>query len=176
MKILNKSIILKEQNFTSRIFYSSLFFVIGVIITISPLIYLKTLNLNSIIGIAVCFVCFGIPFGYFWGLRSLIPTLQERKALINGNFKIAIDIAQSIYMRQEGIRTDVGDYYCQISFKNYSKITGKYYTISRRLYNKTKEGERFFLVYIGDISKTISIFPKKKFELDDELKQHLIEE
>lgn len=176
MKILNKSIILKEQNFPSRIFYSSLFFMIGVIIAISPLLYLKNIDLNSIIGLGVCFVCFGIPFGYFFGLRRLIPTLKEKKALISGNFSIIIDIAQSKYMRQEGIETNISDRYCQINFKNYSKITGKYYTISRRLYNKTKEGESFFLVYIGNISKTISIFPKKKFELDDELKQHLIEE
>ena len=175
MKTLNKSIILKEQKFPSRIFNSSLFFIVGTVISISPLLYLKTIDLNTIIGLCICLVCFGVPFGYFFGLRRLIPALKHKKALTSGNFKITIDKVKSTRMLQEGVKSEKGDYYCQIDFEKYSKITGEYYTISRRLFDKTNDGDSFYLIYIEEISETICIYPKKNFELDDELKQHLVD-
>lgn len=177
MKKLNKSIIMKEQRFAFRIFNSFLFFTIGVVVTIMPLFYIKPTDPNAIaniiIGICVCFLCFGLPLGVFFGLRRLIPALQQKTALSKGNFKICVDKVKSMRMLNEGVKSDKGDYYCQLKFEKYSNITSEYYTISRRLFNKTKEGDEFFLVYIGNIKKTISIFPRKEYELDDELKQYL---
>ena len=175
MKTLNKSIILKEKKYSARIFNCSLFFIVGAVISISPYLYLKTIDLNTIIGICFCLVCFGLPFGYFFGLRRLIPTLKEKKALTSGNFEITIDKVKSTRMLQHGVKSEIGDYYCQVEFEKYSKITGEYYTISRRLFDNTNDGDSFYLIYSKDISKIICIYPEKNFELDTELKQHLID-
>ena len=64
MKKLDTIAILKEQRFSSRIFNGLVFTLIGVVASISPLIYLQSLDANAVIGIAVCFLCFGIPFGF----------------------------------------------------------------------------------------------------------------
>lgn len=174
MKKLDVTAIIKEQRFTSRIFNSMLFTLIGVCVSALPIIYLKSLDANALIGVCVCVVCFGIPFGFLFGLRSLIPALAAKKAITTGEFSVYVDVVKSTRMLSHGVRSDKGDYYCQIEFENYSKVTGKYYTISRRLFDKTNDGEEFYLISLGGIKKTIAIFPKKKYELSDELIEKLI--
>lgn len=176
MKKLDINVIIKEQKFSSRIFNSFLFTIIGIFVSILPVIYLKSFDANALIGLGVCFLCFGIPFGFFFGLRRLIPTMIQKKAIVTGNFSIYIDVVRSTRMLSHGVKSEKGDYYCQIEFEEYSKVTGNYYTISRRLFDKTNDGDEFYLISIGDIKKTISIFPKKKFTLSDELLNKLITE
>lgn len=174
MKKLDTTAILKEQRFLSRIFNSLVFTLIGVVASISPLIYLQSLDANAVIGIAVCFLCFGIPFGFLFGLRRLIPAIAQKKALSKGNFEIYVDVVKSTRMLSQGVKSEKGDYYCQIEFAKYSRVTGNYYTISRRMFNKTNDGDEFYLISLGDTKKTISIFPKKDYELSNDLQEKLV--
>ena len=176
MKKITKDLIVKEQRFTSRIFNNTLFTLIGVTISIMPFIYSKSFDVNLLIGIVVCVVCFGLPFGYFFGLRKLLPTLKEKNALSQGNFSIVVDKVKSSRMLTHGVGSDIGDNYCQIEFENYSSVTGNYYTVTRKMFSKTNNGDEFYLVFIGKIDNTISVFPKKTFMLDDEMKKYFVEE
>lgn len=173
MKKLDINVIIKEQRFSSRIFNASLFTLIGIFVSILPIIYLKSFDANALIGLAVCVLFFGIPFGFFFGLRKLIPTLVQKNAITSGNFVIYIDKVKSTRMLSQGVKSEKGDYYCQIEFEKYSKLSGNYYTISRRLFDKTNDGDEFYLISLGSIDKTISIFPKKNYELSKEMNDKL---
>lgn len=174
MKKLDTVAIIKEQRFSARIFNSLLFTVIGIFVSVLPIIYLKSFDANALIGLGVCVLCFGLPFGFFFGLKRLIPAFLQKKAITTGDFSIYVDTVKSTRMLSQGVKSEKSDYYCQIEFENYSKITGDYYTISRRLFDKTNNGDEFYLISIGNIEKTISIFPKKNYSLSNELSDKLI--
>lgn len=174
MEKLDTTAILKEQRFLSRIFNGLVFTLIGVVASISPLIYLQSLDANTVIGIAVCVLCFGIPFGFLFGLRRLIPAIAQKKALSKGNFEIYVDVVKSTRMLSQGVKSEKGDYYCQIEFAKYSNVTGNYYAISRRMFNKTNDGDEFYLISLGNIKETIAIFPKKDYELSNGLQEKLV--
>lgn len=174
MKKLDTNAIIKEQRFSARILNSLLFTIIGIFVSVLPIIYLKSFNANALIGLGVCILCFGLPFGFFFGLKRLIPAVLQKKAITTGNFAIYVDVVKSTRMLSQGVKSEKGDYYCQIEFEKYSKVTGSYYTISRRLFDKTNDGDEFYLISIGDIKNTISIFPKKNFALSDDLLDKLI--
>ena len=42
------------------------------------------------------------------------------------------------------------------------------------MFNKTNDGDEFYLISLGDIKKTISIFPKKDYELSNDLQEKLV--
>lgn len=169
MKKLDTKTILIENNFSSKIFNGMLFTFAGILASFLPIIYFRTLNKNTLIGFVVCTLCFGIPFGFFFGIRRLIPTIVQKKAISAGNYVIYIDVVKSTRMLSQGVKSEKGDYYCQIEFEKYSKQTGEYYTISRRMFDKTKDGDEFYLVSLGDIKKTISIFPRKSYVISKEI-------
>ncbi len=176
MKTLTTKVILKEREYGAQIAVSGLFALLGILISAAPLFYLKALDANAIIGIAVCTLCFGLPLGVLLGLKRLIPLLRQRKALVSGDFRLTVDTALEARMLTQGVQTSKGDFYCQLRLEAYSQATGKYYTISRRLFDKTREGDRFYLVYLGQIGQTIAIFPLKEYELSQELNSKLTQQ
>ena len=174
MKELNIKTIRKESKLNSTLINSIIFTIAGIILSIMPLLYLKTIDSNSIIGLVTCTVCFGIPFGVVLGLMKFIPSYYKHKSLKNNTYIIDTDVVVRARMMREGIESDNSDHYCQVELQNYSKATGKYYTISRRLFNKIEKGDTFYVIYTEDKRYVVGIFACKKYALDKELEKHLI--
>ena len=66
-------------------------------------------------------------------------------------------------MLHKGKSSDASDSYCQLDFQNYSKKTGKAVVVKRAVYNETKKGDIFYLVYVDN--ELFGFYPNNKFEL-----------
>ena len=140
---LTKEIIRKEQAFTTRLIYGMLFSIMGVSLSAMPIFYLQTTDVNFAIAIAFCTICFGIPFGFIWGIRKIFIVLKQLSAINNDKFKIHVDKVTNMRMLSSGIKTGTRDSYCQLEFENYTNQTGKCITVRRKVFDKTKKGCSF---------------------------------
>ena len=174
MKILSKKDIIIRQNFGSSIFHSSLFLFVGICITLLPVIYFRKINMDMIVGVCFCFVCFGLPFGFFGGLRNLLRSLKRYKSLKTGKFFIYVDKVLDSRMLSQSIGNNTPDAYCQLEFEKYTEATNKCYTVMREIFNSTSYGDEFYLISLGDITESFSIFSRKTYELSSELKENTI--
>ena len=175
MKKLTLQMIINRRNFSKRIVSSTVFLFVGVCLTMSPGLALKEINANFLIGTGFCFLIFGLPFGFFWGLKKLLETLKEKKAFETMQFKIIEDTVVDMRMMGHSSRENIIDANCQLMFEKYSKVTGKNYIVPQKVFNKTNEGDVFYLVCIGGIEETIEVFNKREFCLDEQLEKLLVQ-
>lgn len=174
MKKLTLQMIINRRNFSKRIVSSTVFLFVGVCLTMSPSLALKEINANFLIGTGFCFLFFGLPFGYFGGLKKLIETLKEKRALEILNFTIIEDTVIDMCMIGQSVDNPQSSG-CQLSFQFYSQETHKNYIVPRKVFNKTNEGDVFYLVCIGDIENTIEVFNKREYFLDEQLEKLLVQ-
>lgn len=166
---LTKEVIKKEQSFTTKLIYGVGFSIIGISLSIMPMFYLQSFDANTIIAVVFCTLCFGIPFGFIWGIRKTVVALKQLSAINNDAFSICIDKVNDMRMLSSGIKTGTRDSYCQLEFENYTNKTGKCITVRRKVFDKTKKGDEFYLVYLGDIKNTISVFSTRTYKLSNDL-------
>ena len=88
---LTKEVIKKEQSFTTKLIYGVGFSIIGISLSIMPMFYLQSFDANTIIAVVFCTLCFGIPFGFIWGIRKTVVALKQLSAINNDAFSICID-------------------------------------------------------------------------------------
>lgn len=88
MRKITKKKIIKDNNYVLSAFMHVIFAAVGLMLTFAPLIYTGKLDKNSIIGMLFCFLIFGIPFGYFMGIRKVKIEIDKIHKIKRNQFKI----------------------------------------------------------------------------------------
>lgn len=161
MKIkLTNEFLLDEYRSTTKIILFTVFIVAGLFCFICPVFYCK--RLTGLIANMLFMLIIAIPF-CFIGLKNIISITNTTKNIKNNNYIIRKDVVTKKQMLNHGASQDTSDSYCQLDFENHSKLTGKAVTVKRSVYEETKKGDSFYLVYVND--KLIGFYPITKYEL-----------
>lgn len=150
----------KEYRNTTKIILFTVFVVAGLFCFICPVFYCKGLA-NLITNMAFMLII-AIPF-CFIGLKNIINIINTNNSIKNNNYSICKDIVVEKQMLHHGASKDTSDSYCQLDFEKHSKSTGKAVIVKRSVYDETKKGDSFYLVYVSN--KLIGFYPTTKYEL-----------
>lgn len=120
-----------------------IFTLIGIVVPIIPFIYLKTFDFNSIMSFAFLALVFGLPFGYFIGLKNIIYVHRSNLAIKNNDIFIIESKISDKRMSPYHIRSDDDSKYGQITIQNFNKVL----YISSKEYKIHSEGEKCILVF-----------------------------
>lgn len=161
MKIkITKRFLLREYRAAFKMILFSVFIVAGLFCFICPIFYcndIKNLLLNMLFMLIIC-----VPFCAI-GIKNILRVNSRMKAIKNNEYVILEDVVIKKQMLHKGKSSDASDSYCQLDFQNYSKKTGKAVVVKRAVYNETKKGDIFYLVYVDN--ELFGFYPNNKFEL-----------
>lgn len=74
------------------------------------------------------------------------------------------EITQKTILEEEkSSHGDDDDSYCQFTFKNYSERTNKNVKVTRREYEKAKEGDKYYLVFVSVRPFPIRHYSQKEY-------------
>ena len=154
----------------ANLFLLSCFAVSGILVTLIALVkMIAEMSTNSIISFLVATCVFGIPFGYFIGLKQIVFILKRNSLIKNGNVIIFID---KIVDKQElGNTSDHSDpKEFQIEAEKYSLKTGKMVSIrEKRNFNQMKVGDECILCFTTMSNLPFMVYSGSVYELSDEL-------
>lgn len=162
-KKLTSELLLKDYHGTRTQILFSIFVVAGLIAFLSPLLYynssrVKDTLLNMLLCslIAVPFWCFSIP--------NILRAQKIKKKYKTGEYEVIEDFVtkKSIRYTSDISYRHGGNYY-MLLFADYSEASGKNVTVDKKLYDSTKRGDGFLMVYID--GELVAHYPEKDFEL-----------
>ncbi len=133
---------------------------IGIGITLWPLIQIGELNENVIFSMIFLFVSFGLLFGVFFGIKPLLRAVSISKKIKGGRYSIKEDCLTDKQYRDKNDHRS-----CLLMFRDYTAKTGKGIFKSDSMYEKVRKGEQFYLVYIDKVQEPILIYPMKLFDV-----------
>lgn len=161
MKIkITSGFLLREYRSTVKIILFAIFVIAGLFCVLSSLLYFKTLETKLASAAMSLFIA--IPFCWI-GLKNIINVVNKNIALKNNNYIITEDVVVKKRMLHHGTSKNTSDSYCQLDFEKHSKNTGKAVVVKRSVYEETKKGDSFYLVYVNE--KLIGFYPSSKYEL-----------
>ena len=152
--------LLKEYRNTAKIILFSVFVLAGLFCFICPVFYCKELT-NLIVNMAFMLII-SIPFCWI-GLKNIINVIKTTNRIKNNKYSVCEDVVIEKQMLHHGASKDTSDSYCQLDFEKHSKSTGKAVVVRRSVYEETKKGDSFYLIYINN--KLIGFYPTKKYDL-----------
>ena len=168
-KNINLEFLLKEEKKSSFIILS-IFSVIGIGIIISAMLQMIfDFSTNNLITFLVLTTIFGIPFGYFIGLRKIIYLIRKKQLIKKGNIYIYND--KIIDKQRLGNTTDIQDKKeYQLTLKDYSGKTRKNVCLKTlKEFNATNVGSDCILVFTKLNKRPFGVFPGELYELDNQL-------
>lgn len=163
MKEINGDEILRGEKYRLQVFLFGIFGVAGLLAVIYPLASAKKIVADTIVLEIIMLGAFGIPFGYFLGVRRIRKILKTVRLIKQGKYVVTEDELVDTYMGGHGKNSDTDDSYCQFTFRNYSETTGKNVTVSRREYEKAKRGDRYYLVFVATQKSPIRVYSQKEY-------------
>jgi hypothetical protein len=171
--LITKEKIKKDAKTKEQISALSVFALIGLFIPIIPFLFTDNIDTNTIISFVFFLLVFGIPFGYFIGLRKIIKTLYKDKCIKNDEFVIVEDTITDLYATSNCAKYDMDDSFCQLTLKYYSEKSGKNVSIPNKIFRKLKEGDKCTLIFVKNIKVPFLVYPGNEYEIDNELKKVL---
>lgn len=163
MKEIDKNLILQGEKYRLQIFLFGIFGVIGIAAIVYPFASAEEVVPDTIVLAFIMLFAFGIPFGYFLGIRKILRILKTVRLIKNGQYKILEDVLVDVYMGGHGKNSDTDDSYCQFTFKNYSDVTGKNVIVSRSEYDKAQKGDKYYLVFVATQKSPIRCYSQKDY-------------
>ena len=157
---ITSEFLLKEYRNTTKTILFAVFVVVGLFCFICPVFYCKELA-NLIANMAFMLII-AIPF-CFVGLKNIINIIKTSNSIKSSNYTILKDVVVEKQMLHHGASKDTSDSYCQLDFENHSKSTGKAVVVKRSVYEETKKGDSFYLVYVNN--KLIGFYPTEKYSI-----------
>lgn len=151
------------------------FAVAGIGLTIGTLVsLLRDMSTNNIITFVVVTCLFGIPFGYFLGIKKVMFRLRRNAMIKNGQVFFYVD--EIIDKTRLGNTTDSHDHKeYQLTTRAYSKKTNKNVLLpSLREFNAAKVGETSILCFTAMSKRPFRAFPSAIYELSEELKSKCV--
>lgn len=161
MKIkLTKELLQKEYRSSLKIVLFSVFVVAGLACFLSPIIYCD--NIKSLMANMAFMLIIAVPFCGI-GLKNIVGIVKKNNNIKNGRYLIVEDVVTQKQMLHNGTSKNTSDSYCQLNFEKYTKKTGKAVVVKRSVYDESKKGDIFYLVYVQD--KLLGFYPATKYEL-----------
>lgn len=168
-KIVNLEFLLNEEKKSALIILLT-FSIVGIGITISTFLQMVfDFSTNNLITFLVLTTLFGIPFGYFIGLKRVIYLIRKKQLIKNGDIFIYID---KITDKQRlGNTTDTQDKKeYQITLKDYSAKTRKNACLKTlKEFNASNVGSNCILVFTKLSTRPFNVLPGDLYELDNQL-------
>lgn len=157
---ITSDFLLKEYRSTTKIVLFSIFVVVGLFCFICPVFYCKEMT-NLFANMAFMLII-AIPFCWI-GLKNIINIVSKNNYIKNNRYIISEDTVVKKRMLHHGTSKNTSDSYCQLDFEKHSNITGKAVVVKRSVYEETKKGDTFYLVYVN--KKLIGFYPTTKYDL-----------
>ena len=161
MQILTKERILKDTNWKAGMAVFGVVAFIGCALTALPLLQLREPSFHSLIRTGCMLMGFGIPFGYFWGIRKIMVILKMVKRVRGEQYSVVEDVVTDKQMTQT-----IGEHYCDLTFQNYSKRTDKNISVNNSVFSKTEIGDKFYLIFLESDSEPLKIYSLKEFLME----------
>ncbi len=169
MKTITVNQIIKDKKLYNQKLLCGVFAIVGFGTILFPFIKRQELSdINFLISIVFMTIVFGIPIGYFAGIRKIIQAMKLENVIKNKNITIEEDIVTNKRITAHNHSGDI-DSYCQISYKNYTKKSDKNCIVKRSEYEKIKKGDKYFMIYEGKKGDLIYRYPAKEYQVGDEL-------
>lgn len=163
---ITSDFLLKEYHGTKEMFLFSVFFVAGIFCFLSPLL-IKTNDPKNVLYGMLFSLFITIPFCGF-SLKKIIDIFKKRNLIKNSDYSIVEDTVTEKQMLHNGASDDTSDSYCQLDFEKHSERTGKSVVVGRKVYDETKKGDLFYLIYLNDRKNSlIGFYPAEKYELSN---------
>ena len=163
---ITSDFLLKEYRGTKELILCSVFFAAGIFCFFAPLVIKANDPKNVLYGMLFS-LFIAIPFCGF-SLKSIINIIKKRNLIKNSDYSIVEDTVTEKQMLHNGLRDDTQDRYCQLEMKKHSERTGKNIVVGRKVYDETKKGDLFYLIYLNDRKNSlIGFYPAKKYELSN---------
>ena len=162
MKDITQKTILEEEICSRQVIMFGIFLVMGILIMIYPFTTIQELNQESLLFI-FCTWLLGVPFTFLIGLRNILRVTKIYRLIKQGEFEVREDILTDKYLVGSSSNGDDDDSYCQFTFKNYSELTNKNVKVTRREYEKAKEGDKYYLVFVSVRPFPIRHYSQKEY-------------
>lgn len=176
MKTITVKQIIKDKKILNQKVFCGIFALCGFGTVLLPVLLKNELsNTNFLLGIIFMTVVFGIPIGYFAGMRKIIQAIKLEKTIKNRNITIEKDIVTSKRITSRERSGDL-DTYCEIAYKNYGKRNNKICIVKRSEYEKTKKGDVYYMLYENVKGELIYRYPAKEYEIGMELIDMVVSE
>ncbi len=168
--LLTKQKLLNDLQAGKTIAILYIFTFVGFVIPILPFWKLQAINANSIKSFILFTLVFGIPFGYFVGIRNIIRTRKLNKAILSGNITIYIDEIKSFRVTKHGTTDDMDDNYCRLVLKKYSSDGKSTVIVSSKEYDSLKKGDTCILIFAPKVKEPILVYPGNEYLVDSTLR------
>ena len=165
---LTKEFLQKEYRSTLKIILFSVFIVAGIFCFFSPLllcIFNPTVSykgLGNLLANMAFMLFIAVPFCWI-GIKNIVEANKDSKNIKKGNYSIVEDTVTRKQMLQHGKSSYMSDSYCQLNLEKHAEKTGKAVVVKRSVYDESKKGDVFYLVYVED--ELIGFYPAKKYEI-----------
>lgn len=159
-KKITSQLLIRDYGGTKKQILFSFFVIAGAVCILLPLFSDYTWK-DRFINMAL-FSLLGIPFCVV-GMKYILEAKKDKKLLKNGNYEIREDYVTHKQMLQRGRSSDTSDSYCQLDFYEYSEKSGKAVVVSRKVYQETKNGDKFYMIYLD--GSLLGYYPQSKYEL-----------
>ncbi len=141
----------------------SFFMTAGILVTFATLIYTRKFDKNSIIGTIFCFIIFGIPFGYFMGLKRVRVYAEKLRKIKNGHYEIKTDLLVKKELLLNGADSSNNSFL--LEFKEWSSVTKKVFKATHQKYSSVEENKEYYLVFIDGYIDHDGIYSVSEYEL-----------
>lgn len=175
MLIITYDFILKELKSKRTISVLSIFALLGFLIPFIPFLVIKEINTNSLISFVFLAVVFGLPFGYFIGMRNIISTRRIYRDLRSQRFFISIDTIVDMRVARSGRSSEMDDSFCELCLQKFSKDTDSSVTVKRSVFDKLKLGDRCCLIFVASEKKPVLVFAGNDYSVDEQLRRYIKE-
>lgn len=160
----------------SVLYILALFAIAGIGFTIYTFTsMIRNPNTNNLITFIVVTSLFGIPFGFFIGIKKIFYCLRKRYLISKGSVIIFID--EIIDKTDLGNSTEKNyQKQYQLTTKVYSGISNKNVLLTTlKEFNSVKIGDSCILCFTSLSKRPFSVYPCTMYELSDELKEKCVE-
>lgn len=159
MKKITQEVLLKELNYGRNIFLSVCLMVIGLFVMLIPI--LDENGKKQLILILFCIVL-GYPWAYVLGLKRIISLTLKRKKITSGNYRVVEDRVVDVQRRQ-----NISTLQTLLVFEKDSAVRGKGIWFPDMVWKKVKEGDMYYLVYLGKDKESYAQYSAKDWWIDN---------
>lgn len=163
MKKLDSQQILHDLSWGGNAAISAVFFLIGVSLSLCSLypLFVRFTQESAIIA-AVVTICFGGLLGLYFGFFRLWKILRRVGKIRRKEYTVLTDTVVS--SESLGFDPDSApESGCYLTFARYSQETGKNVSVTMRTMQKTRVGDKFYLVLLDGEKKPVNIYSKKEY-------------
>lgn len=169
MKEITKEYIISELKTKRAISALYVFSLVGFIIPFIPFMVIKSLNTNSMISFIFLLIVFGLPFGYFIGLKNILSTIRIRSDLKKNNFYILNDIVVDMKISKNGRASDMDDSFCKLYLEKYSVDGATTVSVQSNIFKKLKIGDSCILVFCKSEKYPVLVFAGNDYYINKDL-------